>query len=159
MGVLRLLGGWDARGRGGEVGLKRVSSGVNLRRGEGGYYEGPLYARSHDTSQIEPIGGNQLEISKTEEATMEMMISYLKGEPVKPGGCFKVDHSGSRPTFIADRKGMIQVGVALLRYAAFARREQGSPEFRPQSLENSFSASSRAKQLILMLDEQIESAR
>jgi hypothetical protein len=100
-----------------------------------------------------------MDTSISNDAQIQLLINHLQGTPVEPGGHFLVDHAGSRPTFIGDRAGMIQVGVAMLRYALEATHESGSSKFRPRSIKNIFSPSSRAQQLILMLTEDLGSPK
>lgn len=67
-------------------------------------------------------------------------------------GNFRIDHSGTRPTFCADREGYIRVGVTLLRFAMEAECDEGPNEFKRRFFKNIFAETSKAQTLLLHLD-------
>jgi len=83
------------------------------------------------------------------------LLSYLEGAQICAGGNFRIDHSGRMPLFCADREGFTRVGVALLRYALEAERDEGPNEFKSRSLKNMLAGTSRAQTFVLHLDEEL----
>ncbi|HEX5242988.1 MAG TPA: hypothetical protein VFW23_06950 [Tepidisphaeraceae bacterium] len=95
--------------------------------------------------------------SRKQDELKNSILSYLAGDQMIAAGNFRIDHSGTRPTFSADREGFIHVGVALLRYAIEAECDEDPDEFKSRFYKNIFAETSRAQTLILHLDESLGS--